>query len=221
MSSAVQNEKNVSANDFVVIGYSAQKEPQKKAAIATPSPSAESGKDDVFQVVEQMPKYPGGNQAMFKYLGENIKYPAKAQQDGIQGRVICSFIVNVDGSIADTKIVRGIEPNLDAEAIRVINAMPNWEPGMQRGNLVRVKYTLPINFQLSGEKAQRNENPLNAVKLNKPLIILDGVTQPAEFDLNKINPNNIDNIEVFKEASATDKYGESGKNGVIKITSKK
>lgn len=221
MSSAVQNEKNVSANDFVVIGYSAQKEPQKKAAIATPSPSAESGKDDVFQVVEQMPKYPGGNQAMFKYLGENIKYPAKAQQDGIQGRVICSFIVNVDGSIADTKIVRGIEPNLDAEAIRVINAMPNWEPGMQRGNLVRVKYTLPINFQLSGDKAQKNENPLNAVMVNKPLIILDGVTQPAEFDLNKINPNNIDNIEVFKEASATDKYGESGKNGVIKITSKK
>ncbi len=244
VAAADANQKVESFNELAVVGYANQAEPQKKtepqkldevivvgygtaeqakgsAPVIDNSSTAGDGDSPVFVVVEEMPKYPGGNQAMFKYLGENIKYPASAQESSIQGRVICSFVVNVDGSIADTKIVRGIEPDLDAEAIRVINAMPNWEPGMQRGKAVRVKYTLPIIFQLSVNKAQRNEISLSAVMANKPLIVLDGVTQLAEFDLNKINPNTIDNIEVLKDAKATEMYGESGKNGVIKITSKK
>jgi protein TonB len=102
----------------------------------------------VFMVVESMPGFPGGDAALFKYLSDNIKYPVIAQESGIQGRVICQFVVNRDGSIVDIEVVRGVDRSLDAEAIRVIANMPKWSPGKQRGKAVRVKYTLPINFRL-------------------------------------------------------------------------
>ena len=100
-------------------------------------------------VVESMPEFPGGQQALFKYLAENVKYPVIAQENGIQGRVICQFVVNKDGSIVDVVAVRSSgEPSLDKEAIRVIQSMPKWKPGKQRGKPVRVKYTVPVNFRL-------------------------------------------------------------------------
>ena len=100
-------------------------------------------------VVETMPEFPGGQQALFKYLGENVKYPVIAQENGIQGRVICQFVVIKDGSIVDVVVVRSSgEPSLDKEALRVINSMPKWKPGKQRGKPVRVKYTVPVNFRL-------------------------------------------------------------------------
>lgn len=102
----------------------------------------------IFQVVETMPTFPGGDQALFKFLSDNIRYPVIAQENGIQGRVICQFVVNRDGSIVDVEVVRSVDPSLDCEAIRVIRLMPNWKPGMQRGKAVRVKYTLPVNFRL-------------------------------------------------------------------------
>lgn len=102
----------------------------------------------IFQVVETMPTFPGGDQALFKFLSDNIRYPVIAQENGIQGRVICQFVVNRDGSIVDVEVVRSIDASLDREAIRVIKSMPNWKPGMQRGKAVRVKYTLPVNFRL-------------------------------------------------------------------------
>lgn len=102
----------------------------------------------IFQVVETMPTFPGGDQALFKFLSDNIRYPVIAQENGIQGRVICQFVVNRDGSIVDVEVVRSVDPSLDREAIRVIRSMPNWKPGMQRGKAVRVKYTLPVNFRL-------------------------------------------------------------------------
>ena len=83
-----------------------------------------------------------------KYLAENIKYPMIAQENGIQGRVICQFVVNKDGSIVDINVVRSVDPSLDKEAIRVIKSMPKWKPGMQRGKAVRVKFTLPVVFRL-------------------------------------------------------------------------
>jgi periplasmic protein TonB len=104
--------------------------------------------DVPFVVVEKMPSFPGGEAALFKYLGDNIKYPVIAQESGIQGRVICQFVVNRDGSIVDIEVVRSVDKSLDAEAIRVISRMPRWTPGMQRGKTVRVKYTLPVNFRL-------------------------------------------------------------------------
>ena len=105
--------------------------------------------DVVFVVVETMPEFPGGQQALFKYLSENVKYPVIAQENGIQGRVICQFVVNKDGKIVDVEVVRsGGDPSLDKEAIRVIKSMPPWKPGKQRGKAVRVKYTVPVNFRL-------------------------------------------------------------------------
>lgn len=103
----------------------------------------------VFVVVETMPEFPGGQQALFKYLSENVKYPVIAQENGIQGRVICQFVVNKDGAIVDVEVVRsGGDPSLDKEAVRVIKSMPKWNPGKQRGKAVRVKYTVPVNFRL-------------------------------------------------------------------------
>ena len=122
-----------------------------EVVIAPPveAPVEEEEEEVIFMVVETMPEFPGGQQALFKYLGENVKYPVIAQENGIQGRVTCQFVVNKDGSIVDVVVVRSSgEPSLDKEALRVINSMPKWKPGKQRGKPVRVKYTVPVNFRL-------------------------------------------------------------------------
>ena len=102
----------------------------------------------VFDVVEQMPEYPGGMQALLNYLMENVKYPEDAEKQKIEGRVIAVFVVETDGSISNVEVVKPVFPSLDAEAVRVLSAMPKWTPGKQSGKAVRVKYTVPINFQL-------------------------------------------------------------------------
>ena len=103
----------------------------------------------IFEVVEQMPEFPNGGMAgLMQYLSKNIKYPTIAQENGTQGRVTVQFVDNRDGSIVDAKVLRGVDPYLDKEAIRVISSMPKWKPGMQRGKAVRVKYTVPVMFRL-------------------------------------------------------------------------
>ena len=103
----------------------------------------------IFEVVEQMPEFPNGGMAgLMQYLSKNIKYPTIAQENGTQGRVTVQFVVNKDGSIVDAKVLRGVDPYLDKEAVRVIMGMPKWKPGMQRGKPVRVKYTVPVMFRL-------------------------------------------------------------------------
>ena len=102
----------------------------------------------VFDVVEKMPEYPGGQAALFEYLSTNVKYPADAEKQKIEGRVLVTFIVNTDGSITDIEVVRKAFPSLDAEAVRVISGMPKWIPGEQKGQKVRVKYTVPLSFHL-------------------------------------------------------------------------
>lgn len=103
----------------------------------------------IFEVVEQMPEFPNGGMAgLMQYLSKNIKYPTIAQENGTQGRVTVQFVVNRDGSIVDAKVLRGVDPYLDKEAIRVISSMPKWKPGKQRGKAVRVKYTVPVVFRL-------------------------------------------------------------------------
>jgi len=161
-------------------------------------------------VVEKMPEYPGGQEAMMRFLMNNVKYPADAIKNNIQGRVILQFVVNQDGSVSDVVVVRGVSSSLDAEAIRVIKAMPKWIPGTQKGKAVRVKYTMPINFKLDGD-----------TKIIKPLVIVDGVEKPAGFDFSTIKAEDIEKIDVLKDASATATYGEKGKNGVVIITMKK
>ncbi len=102
----------------------------------------------IFEVVEQMPDFPGGMGALMQFLSKNIKYPTIAQENGTQGRVIVQFVVNRDGSIVDPRVVKSVDPYLDKEALRVIGTMPKWKPGMQRGKPVRVKYTVPVMFRL-------------------------------------------------------------------------
>ncbi len=102
----------------------------------------------VFFIVEQMPVFPGGEEALRKYIAQSVKYPAIAQENGIQGRVFVAFVVNTKGEVTDVKIARGVDPNLDKEAIRVVTNMPKWTPGKQRGKAVKVSYTVPINFVL-------------------------------------------------------------------------
>ena len=103
---------------------------------------------EVYDMVEQAPQFPGGPQALMKWLGENLRYPVAAQEAGVQGRVICQFVIQADGTIGETKIMRGVSPELDAEALRIVKAMPAWTPGMQDGQAVNVRYTLPVTFRL-------------------------------------------------------------------------
>ena len=109
---------------------------------------AEPAKEEVFDMVEQMPTFPGGNAELMKYIAEHLKYPAIAQENGTQGRVICQFVIGKDGQVRDVDVVRSLDPYCDKEAIRVIKSLPRWIPGKQNGKAVSVKYTVPIVFKL-------------------------------------------------------------------------
>ena len=118
-------------------------------AMGPPTASMEEGDEgEVFEIVEQNPSFPGGTEELMKWLQKNLKYPASAQENGIQGRVLVQFVVNKDGSIVEPKVIRGVDPALDKEAMRVVSAMPKWQPGKQRGKTVRVRFTLPVTFRL-------------------------------------------------------------------------
>jgi len=119
--------------------------------------------EQVFTVVEKMPSFPGGDAELLKYIATNIKYPKESQDNGEQGRVICSFIVGRDGSVNNPEVLRGVTPLLNEEAVRVINTMPRWNPGMQRGKAVAVKYTVPITFRLKSPVEEMKEETLTVV----------------------------------------------------------
>ena len=121
--------------------------------VAPPPPQAPAiaeipVEDEIFEVVEKNPEFSYNGMSLMQYLGKSIKYPTIAQETGTQGRVIVQFVVNKDGSIVDVKVVRGVDPYLDKEAIRVISTMPKWKPGEQRGKPVRCKFTVPVMFKL-------------------------------------------------------------------------
>jgi Ca-activated chloride channel family protein len=109
----------------------------------------EAEEDAVFFIVEDMPEFPGGDAALHRFIAQTVQYPVLARENGIQGRVYVSFMVDADGSIKDVKVVRGVDPMLDAEAVRVVQSMPKWKPGKQRGKSVSIRYTIPINFSLN------------------------------------------------------------------------
>ena len=187
---------------------------------------------DVFDVVEEMPQYPGGPQALFKFLSENVRYPAEAEKAGIQGRVIATFVVEKDGSISQPTVVKSVDPQLDAEAIRVISAMPNWIPGKQNGKVVRVKYTVPLSFHLDGGGEEidhlcREDGTIVEIDIEKgdttiakPLFIVDGKVMDGK-KVYSINPKTIERYYMQNGQEAIDKYGEKAKDGVILITLKK
>lgn len=120
-----------------------------KEDIAAPEPPKHVVEETkLFTVVEQMPMFPGGDGALMGYLRDNIHYPTVAAENGVQGRVVVGFVVERDGSITDVNILRGVDPSLDREAMRVVKSMPKWTPGKQNGSAVRVKYQVPVSFRL-------------------------------------------------------------------------
>ena len=121
-------------NEITVVGYGEQK-------------SADTS-GQVFAIVEKMPQFPGGEKAINEFISKTLQYPVIAQENGIQGKVVCSFIINQDGSVTDAEVVSGVDPSLDREALRIVSAMTKWTPGTQRGKAVRVKYTMPVTFTL-------------------------------------------------------------------------
>ena len=108
----------------------------------------EDPENDVYQIVQEMPKFPGGDKELIQFVADHIKYPEEAKKAGTQGRVYVGFIVEPDGSLSDFKVLRGIGHGCDEEALRVAESMPKWQPGMQRGKAVRVQYLIPVNFKL-------------------------------------------------------------------------
>lgn len=130
-----------------------------------PSIAQESKKQgDVYFIVEQMPEYPGGDVALREFIANAVKYPEEAQKEGIAGKVYVTFVVDEKGAVADAKIARSASPSLDKEALRVVNTMPAWKPGMEKGKAVKVSFTVPINFVLDGNsKTNPNENGVYSV----------------------------------------------------------
>ena len=167
-----------------------------------------------FDVVEQMPQFPGGPAALMEFLSKNVKYPQEAYKNGIQGRVIVTFVINKDGSISDAKVVKSVDPQLDEEALRVVHSMPNWIPGRQNGEPVNVKYTVPITFKLQGNESKEvvGVTSLNAKAFD---LEVDGKLMDAEA-LNSINPDDIESIHVDKP-----KDGQTKGRVSVKLKGKK
>ena len=210
----------------------APKSEQKQYEATVTYEIKEDSPQDVFDVVEKMPEFPGGVQELLGFLSKTIKYPAEAEKAGKQGRVIATFVVRKDGSISDARVVKSVDPLLDAEALRVINAMPAWIPGTQNGKPVNVKYTVPISFRLDGKTKEAptavgtftpTEKPTAVgtfTPTETPLVVVDDKTIDFE-KMKDIDPKTIAKMDVLKDKAATDIYGEKGKNGVIIITTKK
>ena len=200
-----------------------------------------AGEDKIYTVIEKMPQYPGGAKELMSYIARNIKYPVEAQKKGIQGKLIVQFVVTKSGKVEKAKVIRGVDPSIDQEGIRLVNLLPDWIPGEQNGKKVSVYYTLPIYFRFSdGNKtesiSEKNAiiatayKPLDKPKTaidpnNPPVYIIDGVQQPK--GIVNIKQETIASMNILKPDSEKRKaeliaqYGEQAANGVIIITTKK
>lgn len=155
----------------------------------------------VFTAVETMPEYPGGMEALIDYLGSNIKYPEQAKKGGIEGKVFVNFIIEKDGSVGETKVLRGIGGGCDEEAVRVVSEMPDWTPGMQRGQTVRVSYNLPISFKLD-----------ESVKKLTHIKVIDDTLKDTVFTVVEVMPEFPGGMESLMEYLGSNiKYPEQAK----------
>ena len=251
---AVQN-----LDEMTVVGYASNgvgapsADPNKTVVTAVEIPEVEEVPQEkvIFQVVEEMPQFPGGMNEAMKFLAMNIKYPISAQQAKIEGRVIVQFVVEKDGSVSDVKVMRGVNSELDAEAIRVVSMMPKWIPGKQRGKAVAVKYTMPIMFRLQTPEPKKEEAFQINLRVDKdvtredvdmvkdhlgnsfsvvPIVLDDDRKNPIiivdgevkeGMNLSQISPATIKSISVMKNEAAIAEYGDKAKDGVISIVTKK
>ena len=238
--------------ELVVVGYADDDSDAEQKVVENPKEAPQE--EVIFTIVEEMPQYPGGIQAAMAFFAQNIKYPVSAQKAKIEGSVTVQFVVGTDGSVRNPKVVRGVNPELDAEALRVVGIMPKWTPGKQRGKAVPVSYNLPVRFRLAKKATSGdadvvkvdmkfpqginktvtqgsnggvayetiNSMTLRTEKGADPLIVVDGKELGRGINLlETMSPNDIEKIEVLKDATAKDKYGDKAKDGVILITTKK
>jgi len=181
----------------------------------------------LYEVVEQMPEFPGGGMAAaLEYIQKNMQYPESAKENGTQGRAMVQFVVDKEGNVTEPKVIRSVDKELDAEAIRLVKSMPKWKPGMQKGQAVAVKYTMPVLFKLEGGKKVNSSIVVNSMPTgfsvlgaNAPLYIVDGKEVTSSI-ISALDANKIESMTVLKGKDATDLYSEKGKNGVILITLK-
>ncbi len=173
-----------------------------------------------FTVVDQMPEFPGGKEALQQFIGKNLKYPNDAFERKVSGQVITKFIVTKNGDIKEVSVLRGVCMSLDYAALRLIRKMPKWEPGILKGEAVDVYFTLPIQFDYVGY-ANINEDATKADnQSNSPLYIIDGIeSTPDEYKA--IDRSKIKSFVFMVPEKAKKQYGENGKNGAIVIEMKK
>ncbi|WP_278955225.1 M56 family metallopeptidase [Phocaeicola coprophilus] len=192
-------------------------QPNVQTAVAAPS-----------SALDQMPEFPGGMEALNTYLRNNIRYPQEAQKAGIQGRVIIQFIVSKDGSITDAEVVESVDPQLDAEGLRLIKNMPRWKPGMRKGQAIRVKQTLPIRFAFT-KTSDKPENS-NSIFLKtgsynsslKDVILLVNGQEVSPEIFRAIDPQRIQSVTVLKDQASLAKYTtDKSKTGIIQVKLKK
>jgi TonB family protein len=163
----------------------------------------------VYDVVEQMPQFPGGTSKLMEYLYSNVNYPKECMDKGAQGRVIVQFVVRKDGSVADVKVVRSVDPLLDAEAVRVVSSMPKWKPGKQKGKEVNVKYNLPISFKLKGNsKSADAKSDDKGVGMDEAYVLVDGV-EMTMAEMKALSLEKIASIDVLKDGAAVKIWRES------------
>ena len=226
-----------SGPQLTVVSQSSESASQKAPQHNTTSEPQNT--EEVFMVVENMPEFPGGLNACLKFLADHVAYPKEAAEKKIQGRVIVQFVVMKDGSIANARVIRSVDPLLDAEALRVIGLMPKWKPGTQRGQAVNVKFTMPITFRLdkdstdmqpalvgkvieiSGDTKENNQKAFHFPDGKEtPLVVVDG-EEISVSSLEKLSSDTFESINVFKGEIAINRFGEKGKSGVLLITTKK
>ena len=192
-------------------------QPNVQPAVAAPS-----------SALDQMPEFPGGMEALNTYLRNNIRYPQEAQKAGIQGRVIIQFIVSKDGSITDAEVVESVDPQLDAEGLRLIKNMPRWKPGMRKGQAIRVKQTLPIRFAFT-KTSDKPENSNSIFLKNgsynsslKDVILLVNEQEVSPEIFRAIDPQRIQSVTVLKDLASLAKYTtDKSKTGIIQVKLKK
>lgn len=174
--------------------------------------NTDKSEDKPLFSAEQMPQFPGGDEALLKFIKENLKYPQASAEAGIEGRVTIRFVINREGAVTDVTVIRGLDAHCDNEAVRVVKMMPNWTPGRLNGTTVPIYYTLPVVYKLNKGTSE--------VKI--PLLIVDDISRPYSMlkDSLFLKPSDIESISVLKDSAATAVYGASGKNGVILVRTK-
>ena len=192
-------------------------QPNVQTAVAAPS-----------SALDQMPEFPGGMEALNTYLRNNIRYPQEAQKAGIQGRVVIEFVISKDGSITDAEVVESVDPQLDAEGLRLIKNMPRWKPGMRKGQVIRVKQTLPIRFAFT-KTPDKPENSNSIFLKNgsynsslKDVILLVNGQEVSPEIFRAIDPQRIQSVTVLKDQASLAKYTtDKSKTGIIQVKLKK